>query len=82
MLMLFYQQSEARGQTKGTYKQETKNHVRLVTRHVWEDYMEICEDIRQTIGMKDVYSHRKETIERIFETGDCPLSPFLYVKHF
>ena len=26
--------------------------------------MERCEDIRQTIGMKDVYSHRKETIEQ------------------
>ena len=26
--------------------------------------METCEDIRQTIGMKDLYSHRKETIEK------------------
>ena len=47
----------------------SKNHVKLITRHVWEDYMERCEDIRQTIGMKDVYSHRKETIERIFGTA-------------
>ena len=31
--------------------------------------METCEDIRQTIGMKDLYSHRKETIERIFGTA-------------
>ncbi len=44
----------------------SKNHVKLITRHVWEDYMEICEDIRCTLGMKDLYSHRKETIERIF----------------
>ena len=28
--------------------------------------MEICEDIRHTIGMKDLYALRKETIERIF----------------
>lgn len=28
--------------------------------------MEICEDIRQTLGMKDLYAKRKETIERIF----------------
>lgn len=28
--------------------------------------MELCEDIRQTQGMKDLYSLRKETIERIF----------------
>ena len=38
----------------------SKDHVKLVTRHVWEDYMETCEDIRQTIGMKDLYSHRKK----------------------
>ena len=31
--------------------------------------MEICEDIRHTIGMKDLYSKRKETIERIFGTA-------------
>ena len=31
--------------------------------------MEICEDIRQTIGMKDLYGQRKETIERIFGTA-------------
>ena len=28
--------------------------------------MDICEDIRHTTGMKDVYGKRKETIERIF----------------
>ena len=31
--------------------------------------MEICEDIRQTLGMKDLYAQRKETIERIFGTA-------------
>ena len=44
----------------------SKNHVKLITRHVWENYMEECEDIRHTGGMKELYSHRKETIERIF----------------
>lgn len=47
----------------------SRDHVKLVTRHVWEDYMERCEDIRHTRGMKVVYSHRKETIERIFGTA-------------
>lgn len=47
----------------------SKDHVKVVTRHVWEPYMEICEDIRQTLGMKDLYSLRKETIERIFGTA-------------
>ena len=47
----------------------SKNHVKVITRHIWEPYMEMCEDIRHTIGMKDLYSHRKETIERIFGTA-------------
>jgi hypothetical protein len=48
---------------------ENKNHVKTVTRHIWEPYMEICEDIRQTLGMKDLYALRKETIERLFGTA-------------
>ena len=31
--------------------------------------MEICEDIRQTLGMKELYAQRKETIERLFGTA-------------
>ena len=31
--------------------------------------MEKCEEIRQTLGMQELYSHRKETIERIFGTA-------------
>ena len=48
---------------------ESKDHVKTITRHVWEPYMEMCEDIRQTLGMKDLYALRKETIERIFGTA-------------
>lgn len=48
---------------------ESRDHVKLVTRHIWEDYMEKCEDIRHTIGMKELYDKRKETIERIFGTA-------------
>ena len=47
----------------------SRDHVKVVTRHVWEPYMEMCEDIRYTIGMKELYSQRKETIERIFGTA-------------
>ena len=35
---------------------ESRDHVKTVTRHIWEPYMEICEDIRQTLGMKDLYA--------------------------
>ena len=48
---------------------ESKEHVKLITRHVWEEYMEMCEDIRHTIGMKELYAQRKETIERLFGTA-------------
>lgn len=44
----------------------SREHVKVVTRHIWESYMEMCEDIRHTTGMKDLYAQRKETIERIF----------------
>lgn len=45
---------------------ESKNHVKIVTRHVWESYMEQAEDYRHTRGMKQIYQQRKETIERVF----------------
>ena len=44
-------------------------HVKLITRHVWEEYMEVAEDIRHTIGNRQIYQLRKETIERIFGTA-------------
>ena len=48
---------------------ESKEHVKVVTRHIWEDYIEQCEDIRHTSGMSDLYKLRKETIERLFGTA-------------
>ena len=47
----------------------SRDNVKLVTRHIWEEYLEQCDDIRFTPGMKDLYSKRKETIERIFGTA-------------
>lgn len=44
---------------------ESKDHVKLITRHVWEEYMEVVEDIRHTIGNRQIYQLRKETIERL-----------------
>lgn len=45
---------------------QSKAHVKTVTRYIWEPYMEMCKVIRHTLGMKELYSLRKETIERIF----------------
>lgn len=37
--------------------------MKLITHHIWEDYIEACEDIRHTDGMKAL-GKQKETIER------------------
>ena len=44
----------------------SKNCQKVVTRHIWEDYMEQVEDYRHTPEYKELYTHRKETIERVF----------------
>lgn len=48
---------------------ESQNHQKVVTRHLWKDGLEICEDIRHQRGMKERYQKRKETIERLFGTA-------------
>ena len=46
-----------------------KNHQKVITRHVWKDDLECCEEIRHQRGMKELYQKRKETIERLFGTA-------------
>ncbi len=48
---------------------ESKEHIKLITRHIWQKYIDTCEDIRHTTGMKEVYAQRKQTIERDFGTA-------------
>lgn len=45
---------------------QSKNYTKIVTRHVWEHYVEIAEDIRHTPWGKELYKMRGETIERVF----------------
>lgn len=47
----------------------SKSHVKVITRHIWESYIEECEKIRHTHGIKEIYQMRKETIERSFGTA-------------
>lgn len=47
----------------------SRNHVKVIMRHIWEPYMEEAEEIRHTLGMKELYQQRKQTIERIFGTA-------------
>lgn len=48
---------------------ESKDHTKMIMRHVWEEDMEKAEEIRYGIGNKQIYQLRKETIERIFGTA-------------
>ena len=48
---------------------QSKEHVKTVTRHVWEEYMEKSDEIRYRTGSKEIYEKRKETIERNFGTA-------------
>lgn len=48
---------------------DSKTHQKVVTRHIWKDYLEICEDIRHQSGMKELYKQRKQSIERLFGTA-------------
>lgn len=45
---------------------QSRNMTKVVTRHVWQDYMDMAEEFRLTLGMREVYRRRKETIERVF----------------
>ncbi len=48
---------------------ESATHTKVVTRHIWENYIEICEDLRHTTGNMELYDKRKETVERLFGTA-------------
>ena len=48
---------------------ESKDHIKIVTQDIWDNYLEKCKDIRYTIGNKEIYEKRKENIERIFGTA-------------
>ena len=45
---------------------QSKAQQKVVTRHVWEDYMELAEDYRHTPVYRDIYKLRSQTIERVF----------------
>ncbi|MEH7334508.1 IS1182 family transposase [Neobacillus drentensis] len=45
---------------------QSKEHKKLIERHVWEHYLEEADHLRQTRENKSIYAKRKETIERVF----------------
>lgn len=47
----------------------SKDYQKVVLRHVWEEYVEEANHLRHNEYIKQVYSRRKETIERVFADG-------------
>lgn len=45
---------------------ESKNHQKMYTLHIWNDYLERVLDTRYMIKYNGLYALRKETIERVF----------------
>ena len=39
---------------------------KVFTAHIWQEYLDLVEQIRKTERAKDIYARRKETIERVF----------------
>ena len=39
---------------------------KIYTTHIWQEYLDLVEQIRKTERAKKIYAQRKETIERVF----------------
>lgn len=48
---------------------KSKNHVKVINRHLWEKYREQVDETRHTDKWKEIYPNRKESIERVY--ADC-----------
>ena len=48
----------------------SKNKQKLVTRHIWQHYLEEADHLRHKHYVKKVYSKRKETIERFADAKE------------
>ena len=58
---------------------ESKMSQKVVTRHVWDEYIEKAEDIRHSPQGKELYSLRSQTIERVF--ADAKEKHFMRYTH-
>ena len=45
---------------------ESKKHTKVISRHVWEEYVEEANHLRHTSYNKKIYALRAQTIERVF----------------
>ena len=44
----------------------SRNHTKVMTRHIWSEYMEYAEEYQHVFQYKEIYKQRRETIERVF----------------
>ena len=44
----------------------SKNHQKVVQKHIWDDYIELAEDFRHSPEGDATYTRRSQTIERVF----------------
>ena len=49
------------------------------TTHIWQEYLDLVEQIRKTDRAKEIYAQRKETIERVF--ADAKERPAMRYTH-
>ena len=48
---------------------EAKNGIKVIERHIWDDEKEECIKFQKSPEGKEIYSKRKQTIERVFGDG-------------
>lgn len=48
---------------------QSRNMVKIITRHIWQESKETINDHRYEVRGKAIYSRRKETVERSFADG-------------
>lgn len=58
---------------------ESQAMQKVVTRHIWSEYLEMAEDVRHTPEGKALYSMRGQTIERVF--ADAKEKHFMRYTH-
>ena len=57
----------------------SKNHQKVVTQHIWQQYLERAEDVRHSPQGEAIYKMRGQTIERVF--GDAKEKHLLRYTH-
>lgn len=63
-----YPMSRPIAEVTGSIERLARKNKRVITRHVWQETLETCEDIRHSDGMRALYKSRKTSVKRLFDT--------------